>query len=450
MPTFEYRATQPDGTPVNGVEFGTSLDQVVSKLAQRGLAIEHIGVATALGDPLAGGNGSPATRNGTAAVQTRPEFSSATAPAALRSETAGPTLGSVVAGPPTDPRSYAATSVWGPLVGQVPLKDLAFFFRQAGTMLNAGVPIVQSFATLSSQSKSPKLGGIIKEMSGQVEAGRPLTATMQRYPEVFGPVAVSVIRAGEEGGFLDRALTQVADYLDQELKLRNLYKRLTFFPKLQVVLSIIIILLANLIIGSLNASAGRLSSPLTTPSTWIWLGPLIVAVFLFFRVGLANPAIRHGWDTMISNLPGFGKLVRELAMARFGRAFGAMYRSGVPLGRSLQLSADACGNEYLRGRIYPAVPQLDSGAGVGDVLASTGAFSPIVLDMVRTGESTGNLDQMLEKTADFYEDEATTKSTQLAYVVGAVLGILVAIYIGYIVITFYMGYGSSVMSAGGQ
>jgi type II secretory pathway component PulF len=259
-----------------------------------------------------------------------------------------------------------------------------------------------------------------------------------------------MVRAGEEGGFLDRALSDVADYLDRDLQLRNLYKRITFYPKLQVGASIVIVIGANLIIASISSKAQQLSSPLTTPSTWFWLGPLIVILFLFLRVGLANPQIRYGWDTLLTNLPVFGKIMKELAMARFGRAFGAMYRSGVPMTRAMQISSDACGNEFLRARMYTAVKVLETGAGVTETLKSTQAFSPIVLDMVHTGETTGNLDQMLNKMSEFYEDEVQTKSTQLAYIVGVLLGLFVAIYIGYIVIGFYSGYFSGITNAVGE
>jgi type II secretory pathway component PulF len=190
-----------------------------------------------------------------------------------------------------------------------------------------------------------------------------------------------------------------------------------------------------------------LSSPLTTPSTWIWLGPLIILILLFRKVGLANPQIRYQWDQFTTKLPVFGQTMQELAMARFGRAFGAMTKSGVPLSAAMKISADACGNEYLRSLMYPAVDRLETGAGITETLKDTRAFSPIVLDMIATGETTGNLDLMLNKMSEFYEQEATTKSTQLAYLVGVVLGLCVAIYIGYIVINFYTGYFSGLQRA---
>ncbi|RYG33858.1 type II secretion system F family protein, partial [bacterium] len=346
-------------------------------------------------------------------------------------------------------RSYFATAVAGPLVGKVPLEALQFFFRQTATMLEAGVPIVQTLHTISGQSGSGKLQGIIRETASAVEQGFPMSHTFQRYPEVFTPIMVSLVRAGEDGGILDETMEQVADYIEKEVKLRALYKRVTFMPKLQVGASIVVIIGANLIIGSINASANKLSSPLTTPTTWIWLGPLLVFLFLFFRVGLANPYLKRMWDMMTANIPALKTIIRELAMAKFGRAFGALYRGGVPLTRCMQLAADACGNEHLRAQMYPAVKRLESGAGITETFRETGAFNPLVLDMVGTGETTGSLDKMLQKMSEFYEEDAEAKAYKLGQITGVVVGLCVAIYIGFIVISFWTGYYGGMMSGAG-
>ena len=415
MPTFEYQATKADGSPESGLVFGASIDAVAGDLRAKGLSVTRLGVASSAGDPL--GGVAPIRADGTERV-------------------AQPL--------PTEERSYFQTSVAGPLVGKVPLNDLAFFFRQGGTMLQAGVPFVQSLNTLAGQSRNPKLATILHEATGYVENGKPLSECFQRYPEAFGAVILSLLRAGEEGGFLDSAMTSIADYLDQEIELRRLYKRVTFYPKLQVVASIVIILGANAILASIKPGSKGLSSPLTTPATWIVLTPILVAVFLFLRVGLANPRIRYNWDAFVSRVPYLGNTMRQIAMARFGRAFAALYRAGVPMVRSLQLSADACGNEYLRAMMQPSLQRVREGESITVALRETGAFSPIVMDMVATGESTGNLDAMLQKVGDFYIAEAEVRQVQLGYAVGVLLGLLVAIYIGYIVVTFYTGFGNEV------
>jgi len=415
MPTFEYQAQNSEGKTVSGVVFGSSMDQAMHDLGGKGLHVLKIGVSSNPNDPLSGvGGAHRAGSQGEVALQGD--------------------------GPDTSQRSYVATSVVGPLVGKIGLKSQLFFFRQLATMLEAGVPIVQSIDTLAGQTQDPRFKSILYELKGHVEVGRPLSVGMQRYPEVFTPVTMSLIRAGEEGGFLDQALSAIADYIERDMTLKNLYKRVTFYPKLELGASIVIIIGANYVIAAFNGTM-RLWSPLTEPITWVVLTPIIIALFLFSRVGLANPRVKYNYDAVVANIPYLGGIMRQLAMARFGRALGALHRGGVPINRSVELASDACGNEWLRAKMQPAPKQLESGAGVSDTLTSTGAFSPIVMNMVSTGEQTGNLDKMVDKMADYYEDESETRSIQLAKVVGVVLTLVVCIYIGAIIINFWTNYG---------
>jgi len=428
MPTFEYQAQNSEGKEVKGLVVGSSLDQALQDLTAKGLQIQKIGVATNPNDPLSGADFGAVHRSREATAEARGNDS--------------PIAGSRVEqpkGPDIEQRSYVATSVVGPLVGKVNLSQLLFFFRQLATMLEAGVPFVQSLDTLAGQARDPRMKSIITELKGHVEVGRPMSVGMQRYPEVFSPVMLSILRAGEEGGFLDGALSQIADYLERDIALRNLYKRVTFYPKLELGASIVIILVANYFIASLKGTL-RLWSPLTEPATWVVLAPLLIALFLFSRVGLANARVKYNYDAVISNIPYLGNIMQQLAMARFGRALGALHRGGLPINRSIQLATDACGNEWLRTKMQPASQQLESGAGVAETLTSTGAFSPMVMNMVSTGEHTGNLDKMVDKMADYYEDESETKSTQLAKIVGVCVTLAVCIYIAVVLINFYTNY----------
>lgn len=446
MPTFEYQAQRNDGSATSGIVFAAGLDAAIQELSQRGLSVSSIQQARSLGDPLAnmGASNPMAGQNPTLSAPSgqATEQHVSIPPYQTGSYGEQVTHESVVKGPPTEQRSYMATSVAGPLVGKVSLAILSFFFSQLATMLNAGVPYVQALDTLSKQQRDPRFKKVVTELRDHVQAGRPISVGMQRYPEVFSPIMMSIVRVGEEGGFLDSALKQTAEYIDQEIELRNLYRRVTFYPKLQLALSAIIILATNAILAAIKPGSKGLSSPLTTASTWFWLAPLIIFTFLFLRVGLANFRIRYVWDAVISYIPYLGKTMRMLAMAKFGRSFGALYRSGVPMTKSIKLAADSCGNEYLRALILPASTRIESGAGVTETLVTTGAFSPIVIDMMRTGESTGNLDGMLHKVADYYEEDSKVRATQMGHVFGVFIFLCVAVYIGFIVVSFYSGMAS--------
>jgi type II secretory pathway component PulF len=426
MPVFEYRAVDNEGKPVTGTVFGASLNAVADDLAQRGLTVERLGLASIPGDPVPrdfAGDAQEVARKG---VETLPP--------------------PVTDEPTYAPRPAIITDVLGP-IAPVSLSALLFFFRQLSTMLSAGVNMVQSLDTLSTQTADPRLRAAIREFREHALAGRPITAGMQRYPEMFSPVMISLTRVGEEMGTLDKSLKLIAHYIEREIELRNLYRRLLLWPKIVVASSIFIILGANSIIAFLGKPGG-ISSPLTTLSTWVVLGPLIVLAFLFFRIGVRQPAIRSAYDQFLQSLPYLGTTLSQIAMAKFGRAFGALHGGGVPIAKSVQLAADSCGNEFLRAKMYPAARDIENGTGVADAFSRTGAFSPIVLDMTRTGETTGNLDLMLTKLAEYYEDDARVRSTQTAYIVFIVVYLAVAIYVAYVVISFYAGYFGGMAQGG--
>ncbi len=461
MPTFQYQAVRQDGESISGFVFGSSLDTAMGDLMNRGLNVQSIGVATSVNDPLGAAAPPPPIKQEIPrpepvnpidfaadyvvdgrGVRVERNVSAADSVAAGVESYAGHS--GYIAGPSTAQRSYIQTSVLGPVIGKVALSTLAFFFNQLGTMLRAGVPMVQSLDTLSNQTRDPRFKHVVQEMKGHVEAGRPMSAGMQRYPEIFTPVMLSIIRTGEEGGFLDESLFTVAKYTEDEIELRNLYRRVTIYPKILIVASILIIIATNLIISTLAPNGQRLSSPLTNISTWFVLTPILVGLFLFFRVGLANFRIKYSWDAFILYIPFIGKTVQQTSMAKFGRAFGALYQAGVPLPQVLKLAADSCGNEYVRAKLYPASKVLEGGAGITETLRSTGALSPIVIDMLSTGEMTGNLDQMLNKMSDYYQAEAKTRSIQLGHFMGVLVLLVVGIYIGFVVLSFYQNLGSNV------
>ncbi len=409
MPIFEYQAIDPNGRPIRGTVHGSTLDAASRDLADRGYTVSEVHIA---GDDRA----------------PRPQPPTATSEASL----------------PDDytQRNAVVTEVLAPIFGRVGLAPFSFFFRQLGTMLDAGVNPRQALETLGRQSASPKLKSISKEMANYVEAGHPMSAAMQKYAEVFNPLTMSIVRAGEEGGFLAQAFTQIADYADREIALRNLIRRVTIYPKLVIAAAIVIFLAANEIIKSVAPQSPiRLTSPLTNIGVWIVLLPVLIGLFLFLRVGLHNPRIKYNWDLFLAYLPGIGKTVRQFSMAKFGRALGALYRAGVPIHRAFQLSADATGNEYLRAKMYHGLAPLQEGGGIAQTLRATGAFDEIVLNMADTGEQTGNLDGMLQKVSEYYEQEAETRATQLGWIFGVLCLLAVAVYVGYVYITNLAGIG---------
>ena len=463
MPSFEYEATNPQGQRVRSVAFGKSMQDVLQTLTGQGLQVLNIQDAYSNNDQLRGSAPQPlyasagqATSFGQPQIIMNPpgQASNPTVNREMPSVVAAPQLNGALSQPrtlpPLDRRNPFLTNILGPVVGRVPMKDLSFFFRQFGTMVEAGVPLVQCLDTLAKQTRNTKFRKILLEVRNAVDAGLPISSIMQRYPEVFQPLVVSLIRAGEEGGFLADASKHVSDYLNHEIELKNMYRRETFIPKVYVIACIGIIFITNMILSHLATNI-RLYGPLNEASTWYVLAPAIIFLFLFFTVGLSYQPIRKGWDQIKLYIPYVGKTVHYFSMARFGRAFSALHKGGVPITRSVPLSADACGNEHIRSRIYPTVERIQAGDGISATLENTGVFSPIVLNMMSTGETTGNLDSMLVKAAEYYEDEGKVRAKQLAVVIGVMVFLFVAVYIGYVVITFWVQtYGAAVQDAVNQ
>ena len=407
MPLFTYTATRPDGQTVSGTAVGASFETVAGQLQSQGMTVLSLVAAPGPGDPV-------------------------DRPPSATSEPPRPS-----APPPTGERSFMATQVAGPVVGQVSMTALHFFFRQFGTLLNAGINPADALETLSRQTGSPKLTSVLREAKDHVIAGRPVSTGFQRYPEVFSPLMMSMIRVGEEGGFLPEQCLQLADYLQRDMELRNTIKRETAMPKVTIGASVLIILAANGVIQAV--SPGGLTLP-TPWITWFAAAAIGIGVFLFVKYFLPRPEVRRSFDEIVINLPAIGPMVHGFAMAKFGRAFGALYKGGVGIPKAVQLSADACGNQAVRAKVLPAVSKIESGGSVSEVFASTGAFSPLVLDMTRTGEVTGNMDEMLVRMSEFYEDEGVTKAQMAAKVIGVLALIAVAVYVLFILVTFYSSY----------
>lgn len=346
---------------------------------------------------------------------------------------------------PLEERSSLERDVAGPLVGGVPLTDLHFFFRQFSTMIEAGVGMSQTLQTLASQQRNPKLRRVLEEAANQVPHGRYLSETLERYPEVFSPLMMSMVRMGEKGGFLGVQTKNLAEYIQRDIELRNLIRRETAYPKLIVGASIFVIAGANMVIAALAPQGQRLWSPLTQWETWVVLGPLLIVGFLVYRYSRYNGSIQNLWAGAIQKIPWVGKVAIGFAMAKFGRAFGALYKAGIPFPVALRYAADACGNEDLRRRMHPAAVQLEQGVPISQAFADTGAFSPIVMDMVRTGEMTGNMEEMMVKMSEYYEDEGAVQTRQMAMILGVVAFLVVAVYVLILLITFYSGYFGGMM-----
>jgi type IV pilus assembly protein PilC len=327
-----------------------------------------------------------------------------------------------------------------PLWTGVSLQDLAFFFRQFATLIDAGVPLSQGLGSLSLQAPNPKLRRIVADIALQVQNGSQLSVAMGRYPWIFSSLQLRMIEAGEAGGLLDRMMLRIADYLEREYEIRQKIKQRTLYPKLVFAVAI---LLPPLVIWLFPAAAQFLPSLLPTV---LRLALCAAVIWALFRLGFQWPPFRYFYDTVKLNLPVLGGLIRKQVTGRFARGLAALYGAGLPVSRAMSWAADACGNPRVADMIHRQVPRIERGDSLTDSLAATGFFSPVALGMVATGEQAGNVDGMLHKLADFQEAEADHASHQMVIIGSTLFYLLIALFVAAFVISFYGGYARGITS----
>ncbi len=334
---------------------------------------------------------------------------------------------------------------------KVKTKDIAIFFRQFSVMIDAGLPLVQCLEILAANQESPAFQKTLTGVRTTVEGGATLANAMRQFPTVFDDLSTNMIEAGETGGILDLILQRLAGYVEKAVKLRSAVKSALIYP-------IAIVSLAILIVGALlkwvvpifaNMFTGLgVDLPLPTRVV-IGLSHFIGEFWWFFFIGLGglvyglkqirkNPKGKYYFDASLLKLPVMGPLLRKIAVARFTRTLGTLITSGVPILDGLSITARTSGNAVLEEALMKVRKAIEEGRTIVDPLKESGVFPNMVTQMIGVGEATGAMDNMLQKIADFYEDEvdAATKD-MLAMLEPVIIGLL-GIMIGGIVISLYM------------
>jgi type II secretory pathway component PulF len=339
-----------------------------------------------------------------------------------------------------------------PIFGGAPLKELALFFRQLSTSLSAGVPIFQAMDTLGNQRRHPRLRRAILDIRDRVLRGERISDAFDHHPALFSPIIRAMIRVGESGGVLESSLRQIADYLENELELRRLLSRVTFYPKLVLALMVPILMAPSMVLRAMGQGGGNTLTDSLASFAASVLFTLIIALallWLAFRIAMRSQTFRWLWGLVTVAVPWIGFTVRQLALARFARALSALYNAGLPLSQAIRIAADACGNEYLASQLKPASSKIEAGVGITRSLAESRVLPQMVMDMVATGENTGELGFMMDKVAEYYEEEGKMRSHQAGYIFGVVIYLMVAIFVLIVLINFYSGYFSSIFSQTG-
>ncbi|HZP16445.1 MAG TPA: type II secretion system F family protein [Terriglobales bacterium] len=334
---------------------------------------------------------------------------------------------------------------------KVKTKDIAIFFRQFSVMIDAGLPLVQCLEILAANQENPAFQKTLTGVRTTVEGGSTLANAMRQYPKVFDDLATNMIEAGETGGILDIILQRLATYVEKAVKLRAAVKSALIYP-------VAVVSMAGLIVGALlkwvvpifaNLFVGLgVQLPLPTRVV-IGLSAFIGQFWWFFIVGVVvlffgfkqirkDPRGKYWMDYALLKMPVIGLLLRKIAVARFTRTLGTLITSGVPILEGLSITARTSGNAVLEEALMKVRKAIEEGRTIVDPLRESGVFPNMVTQMIGVGEATGAMDSMLQKIADFYEDEvdAATKD-MLAMLEPIIIGIL-GVSIGGIVISLYM------------
>jgi type IV pilus assembly protein PilC len=330
-------------------------------------------------------------------------------------------------------------------------KDLVVFTRQFSTMIDAGLPLVQGLTILAEQSENSTFKAILKEITKDVEGGSTLAEAMKKHPKVFDSLFVNLVAAGEVGGILDTILRRLAQFIEKAEKLKSQIKGAMTYPLVVVAIAIIVIaVILIFVIPVFEDMFKSFGSALPGPTQIVvnmsrfmkgnfhWVILALGALIYGFKRYRDTASGRKQTDALFLKLPIFGNLLRKTAVARFTRTLGTMISSGVPILDALEIVAKTAGNVVIEEIIYEVRGSIAEGQTIAEPLSENDIFPGMVIQMIAVGEATGALDSMLEKIADFYDDEVDAAVSALTSMLEPLLMVFLGGSIGGLVIAMYL------------
>src|SRR4030042_3267652 len=334
---------------------------------------------------------------------------------------------------------------------KVQQRSVAIFTRQLASMIDAGLPLVQSLEVLSSQQDNNLFKNIIREIREDVEGGSTFAGALKKHPTTFNDLYTNLVVAGEEGGILDTILGRLAAYIEKAEALKKKVKSALIYPATIVTVAVAVVIILMLFVipvfETMFSSAGQ-SLPLPTVIVLsiskmikkyivIFIPAVIVLIFLFKRYYKTDSG-KAVVDRLLLSLPVFGPLFRKIAVARVSRKFGTLVSSGVPILDGLSIVSRTSGNRAIEIAIMNARASIREGETIAEPLNRSALFPPMVIQMISVGESTGALDSMLSKIAEFYEEEVDVAVANLTSLLEPMLMIFLGVVIGGVVIAMYL------------
>ncbi len=345
---------------------------------------------------------------------------------------------------------------------KVKAKDVMIFTRQFSTMIDAGLPLVQSLKIMGDQADNPTFKSAIRDINNSVQSGSTLSDSMRKYPKMFDDLYCNLIAAGEAAGILDSILKRLAEYIEKAERLKRKVKGAMAYPAvvLFVAVAVVVVLLVFVIpvfkevFAGFGAELPKLTQMVVDASevlrnNFLIVGAITVALIVAFVKGGQTPKGRMIIDVVALKLPVFGDLLRKVAVAKFSRTLSTMLQAGVPIIASLDIVASTSGNKVIEEAIVESRIAIAEGRSLTDPMMESDVFPPMVIQMIAIGEEAGALDAMLLKVADFYDEEVDAAVDTLTSLIEPMLIVFLGITVGTIVIAMYLPIFSMGEAVGG-
>lgn len=334
---------------------------------------------------------------------------------------------------------------------KVQTSDVVVFARQFATMINAGLPLIQCLDILQSQQENKTFKKMLKDTKERVEGGATLADALSKYPQTFDNLFVNMVAAGETGGILDTILDRLSSYMEKAMKLKKEVKSAMTYPIIVLVIAVLVVaVILIFVIPVFEKMFSDFGGALPTPTRIVitlsdfvkgnvlyMIAGLIVLGFAFKRFYSTEKG-RKCVDDLLLRLPVFGPLLRKVAVAKFTRTLGTMVSSGVPILDALDITARTSGNKTVESAVYSVRSAISEGQTMAGPLAASGVFPSMVCQMVSVGESTGALDSMLGKIADYYDDEVDAAVDSLTSMIEPFMMVFLGVTIGGLVVSMYL------------
>lgn len=334
---------------------------------------------------------------------------------------------------------------------KIRLKDLVVFTRQLSTMINAGVPLVRSLATLQAQTENANFQRHISEITREIEGGTSFADALEKHSQVFSPIYINMVRAGEAGGILDEILRRLAEQQEKDAKIRGKFKSAMTYPIILLVITfsvfmgLMVLVMPRIgkIIKDLAGDQAKLPTITTVmlgisnfmvKQWYVILGVSFVGSFLIRRY-IKTPKGRRRKDELIMKIPVLKVIILKVAIARFARIFASLMAAGVTVVESIEITAKAIGNAVIEDELYAAAKEVTNGQPFSVPLSNSKIFPPIVSQMMAIGEETGKTDEILVKVADFYEEEVDNAVESLSSILEPIMIVIMGGLVGLIAIS---------------